>query len=58
MAESIAVQCDDCGQPYSARLVDSEVILPTSDGKCVCGNDEFMKVEASEGDDTTSTGSL
>lgn len=46
MAERIAVQCEACGKPYSARRVDDNVILPTSDGKCICGSKSFVKVES------------
>lgn len=45
MAERTAVQCEDCGQGYTARLIRDDVILPTDDGKCVCGSNEFTEVQ-------------
>lgn len=58
MAERIAVQCEDCGHPYAARLTGDEVVLPTNDGKCTCGSDEFVEVQepTGGGDGTTPTG--
>lgn len=50
MAERVPVQCEDCDQPYTARFVEGELILPTNDGRCSCGSDEFSKM------DTTSDG--
>lgn len=41
MAERVIAVCRACRHPYAARAVESDVVLPTTDGKCVCGNDEF-----------------
>ena len=59
MAERIAVQCEACGHPYSARLAGDEVVLPTDDGKCTCGSDGFVEMQelAGGGDETAPTGS-
>lgn len=45
MAERIAVQWETCGHPYSARRVGDKFVLPTNDGKCVCGSESFVEVE-------------
>ena len=45
MAERTPVQCKACANPYSARTVEGDVILPTNDGKCVCGSDELVVIE-------------
>ncbi|WP_162562447.1 hypothetical protein [Salinigranum rubrum] len=45
MTERIPVLCENCGQPYSARLVDDEVLVPTSDGRCNCGSERFAEAE-------------
>ena len=45
MAERTPVQCKACAKPYSARSVEGDIILPTNDGKCVCGSDELVVIE-------------
>lgn len=42
MAERTVVQCTDCASPYSVRRVWEKFVLPTTDGKCECGNDAFV----------------
>lgn len=53
MAERTVVQCQACGRPYSARLVDKEIILPTDDGNCACGSDAFVGVSDVQRQDAT-----
>lgn len=55
MVERIPVLCENCGQPYSARLVDDEVLVPTSDGRCKCGSEQFAEAEYEEGTDGQGT---
>jgi hypothetical protein len=45
MERQVAVLCEDCRKPYTARLVDDDVVVPTHDGNCVCGHDGFTEVE-------------
>lgn len=49
MAERTVVRCTACARPYSARLVGEEIVLPTNDGDCVCGNDAFTAVSDATG---------
>lgn len=44
MAESITVQCEDCSRPYSAQKVQGQIVLPTDDGTCHCGHEQFVVV--------------
>lgn len=39
------VQCETCGEPYSACLVGGEFVLATNDGRCACGSRIFVTVE-------------
>ena len=42
MAQRTVVQCRACGNPYAARLIgDETIVLPTEDGRCVCGNGDM-----------------
>lgn len=44
MAQRTVVQCRACGNPYAARLVGEEtIVLPTEDGRCVCGSDDMAQ---------------
>ncbi len=54
MVERIPVLCENCGRPYCARLVDDEVLVPTTDGRCRCGAERFVEVEHDEGPDDSS----
>lgn len=45
MAERVPVVCEACDQPYAAHFVEGELVLPTNDGRCSCGNEGFTKVE-------------
>lgn len=42
MSKRAAVQCRACGQIYPAQIDKDEIILPTDDGNCRCG--EFAPV--------------
>lgn len=41
MAVRILALCEACGKGYSARLVNEQIILPTNDGCCECGEQGF-----------------
>lgn len=45
MAERTPVQCADCGQVYSARLVEGDVVVATNEGHCQCGSDDFVEID-------------
>ena len=53
MSTPIMACCVDCQNPYSARLVDGDIILPTNDGCCECGASDFEIVTQSANEDGT-----
>lgn len=44
MAQRVPIRCRSCGRVYTARQVGDEFTIPTDDGACRCGNDDFENV--------------
>ena len=43
-----AVQCSECERVYSARLHESELLLPTDTGTCECGATRMVDLTSDE----------
>lgn len=41
MAERILSVCESCGKAYAARQVENQLVVPTDDGRCSCGESQF-----------------
>ena len=44
MVDHIIGTCSDCGQVYAIRKYDDKLVVPTADGKCRCGSEQFTEV--------------
>ncbi len=56
-AQRTFVRCVDCRTRSSAVvLADGSYRLPTTDGNCRCGGDEFIELEGLLGEVTSSEG--
>ena len=47
MAERTLSVCESCGKVYAARQVESRLVVPTDDGRCSCGEEQFSVADNS-----------
>lgn len=46
MTAQVLGTCSSCGQVYSVRKHDENLVVPTDDGNCKCGNETFQELTA------------